>query len=268
MILTCPACSTRYMVDPPDLGRSGRRVRCAKCGHSWIQGPAPDLPKAVTMGAEAESETLPRRAGPRFAAQAGRRKSAVGWLILLLVIGGGGFSVYHFRQQIVEAWPPATRLYTELGIPLKAPGQGLEIRNLNLSRARRDKGTSLVVAGEIANLTKQPIDVPMLRAALLDSQRHELQHWLFAAGHDRLLPGEVAAFETEVANPKQDATNISITFTYARPPAAAETPATSPATGSESSGASPAPASGSGDAAPGTSQPAQPAPDASSSGAH
>lgn len=237
MILTCPACSTRYMVEPPDLGRSGRRVRCAKCGHSWMQGPPQDLPRAVA--AEAEGDLESRRAGRKPHA-APAKKGAVGWLVFLIVVGGGFAAAYHFRQQIVDHWPPARRLYTEFGIKLHVIGEGLEIKNLNLSRANRDSGAVLMVAGEISNTTDQAKDVPMLRGDLLDSQKNELQHWIFSAGHDRLLPGEVAGFATEVADPKAGATNISITFTTERhattesetPPAATAAPATAaPASG-------------------------------------
>ncbi|MAU40852.1 MAG: hypothetical protein CMF31_04440 [Kordiimonas sp.] len=45
MILTCPECSTRYVVDPKKLLPSGRVVRCAKCSHSWQEpAPADDIP--------------------------------------------------------------------------------------------------------------------------------------------------------------------------------------------------------------------------------
>jgi hypothetical protein len=142
------------------------------------------------------------------------------------VLGGVPAATYHFRQQIVDYWPPAARLFTELGVKLRVVGEGLEIRNLNLTNTRRDGGVVLVVAGEIANTTQEAKDVPALRAALLDSQKRELQDWIFSAGHDRLLPGEVASFQTEVADPKAGAANISITFTAGHaPPAAEMTPA-------------------------------------------
>jgi predicted Zn finger-like uncharacterized protein len=37
MILTCPACSTNYVVKDGAIPRQGRQVRCAACKHSWHQ---------------------------------------------------------------------------------------------------------------------------------------------------------------------------------------------------------------------------------------
>lgn len=39
MILTCPACGTRYAVKDGAIPPGGRQVRCASCKHSWHQDP-------------------------------------------------------------------------------------------------------------------------------------------------------------------------------------------------------------------------------------
>lgn len=39
MILTCPACDTRYVVKDGAIPPGGRQVRCASCKHSWHQDP-------------------------------------------------------------------------------------------------------------------------------------------------------------------------------------------------------------------------------------
>ena len=39
MILTCPACDTKYVVKDGAIPPGGRQVRCAACKHSWHQDP-------------------------------------------------------------------------------------------------------------------------------------------------------------------------------------------------------------------------------------
>lgn len=56
MILTCPACSARYLIAGDAIGEQGRDVRCGKCGHNWTQEPVHDsldeLSKIESEGAE------------------------------------------------------------------------------------------------------------------------------------------------------------------------------------------------------------------------
>jgi predicted Zn finger-like uncharacterized protein len=67
MIIACPACATRYVVPDSAIGLEGRRVRCAKCRHSWYQEgaeaqlAAPAAPQRVA--APASSPTQPARPG-------------------------------------------------------------------------------------------------------------------------------------------------------------------------------------------------------------
>src|SRR5437868_4590742 len=68
MIVSCPVCRTRYLVDEGALrGSSGRTVRCANCGHTWHQAgspePAVDGDEAKTDGRiEPALEVPPRPA--------------------------------------------------------------------------------------------------------------------------------------------------------------------------------------------------------------
>ncbi|MFZ2467010.1 DUF3426 domain-containing protein [Parvibaculum sedimenti] len=60
MIITCPACSARYPVDAASFAPSGRKVRCAKCGHSWHQAPPTDLPRKGEEPAAAPAAPEPQ----------------------------------------------------------------------------------------------------------------------------------------------------------------------------------------------------------------
>lgn len=63
MILTCPACDTKYVVKDGAIPPGGRQVRCASCKHSWHQDP-----EASDAGSDdqsiAEAAVIEPRSGP------------------------------------------------------------------------------------------------------------------------------------------------------------------------------------------------------------
>ena len=104
MIVTCPACSTRYLVDPRALGGAGRSVRCTECAHVWPQLPAEDAPRRVDPPAR-DIEAAPPSPPPADPAAAivrpvparrGHWSSAVIVLGVIVVLG-----LLWFGRQIV-----------------------------------------------------------------------------------------------------------------------------------------------------------------------
>lgn len=59
MILTCPECKSRYVVNPTALMPSGRTVRCAKCSHNWFEN-KPEEDVEIVAPEEAEPAADPK----------------------------------------------------------------------------------------------------------------------------------------------------------------------------------------------------------------
>jgi predicted Zn finger-like uncharacterized protein len=217
MIATCPACSTRYLVDPGALGPTGRLVRCASCAHTWHLEPAADAPRRVDLPPP-ESPPAPQvplgGAGrvqlPALSPQR-RRLSAVGWAAYVIVLAGviaGG--LWWTREQVVSRWPPAARYYQMLGIPVEAAQGSFDFHNVTPTRDIENGLPTLVIQGEVVNVSSVARQVPKLKVTLLDGSSHELQSWSFTVSDDRLLPGASAPFRTSIAQPNEAATMIKV----------------------------------------------------------
>jgi predicted Zn finger-like uncharacterized protein len=64
MILTCPACGTRYALKEGAIPQGGRQVRCASCKHSWHQDPEP----AASLDPSGEQALPEQGSGEEFPA--------------------------------------------------------------------------------------------------------------------------------------------------------------------------------------------------------
>ena len=242
MILTCPACGTRYQADAAKFPPEGRMVRCAKCSHVWHQqgavaAPEPDVAEiAPAPEAQPERRSAPdTEPEPSFAglrAFAPRPDAAMledddeerepiawgamlgvaaGWIALIAVVLVIGYSAVKYRQEIAMIWPQSAGVYSTLG--LKVNNRGIDFAHVDYHRESEDGQVVLAVTGTIVNDGDRELPVPQsVRVTLSDATNHELYHWNFTPNVQTLKPGQSAAFLTRLSSPPAAATHLEVRF--------------------------------------------------------
>ncbi|MEA1938285.1 MAG: zinc-ribbon domain-containing protein [Pseudomonadota bacterium] len=215
MILNCPSCKTRYLIDSFAIGDEGRQVRCANCGHGWRQfsvndrsdiheelSPIPEGVRPIPRGSNLPA--LPRDV---------RRTEAASWLMVLFFIAVTCLIVVIGRNAIVAKWPPAERLYTTLGLSLDIPGQGLDLENLTATAAMIDGTRQIEIKGEIRNVATSERAVPDIRAMVIDPKSEDaLAEWLFLPGVPRLPRAGTHSFVVRQPDPGLRADRLILAF--------------------------------------------------------
>ena len=238
MILTCPACATRYQADDAKFPPQGRQVRCAKCGHSWHQQPPPPENPALSVAEPdpvldtpaAEAAPVPETAQPEPAFARTRNSTfkpppptkprqpllpmlavALGWIGLIAVVLLIGLSAVRYRQEITVIWPQSAGVYSRLG--MKVNTQGIDFVHVDYHRESEDGQIVLAVTGQIVNNGTRELPVPQtIRVTLSDAGNHELYHWNFAPGAQTLKPGQTLPFTTRLSSPPASARHLEVRF--------------------------------------------------------
>jgi predicted Zn finger-like uncharacterized protein len=246
MILTCPNCSARFMIDGSALVSGGRTVRCGACGHSWHQMPEPAQaaePAAANRTAfapppippaEPVVEPPPAPETPRPADEKPRRDEVeveaaathaaprrrgltrvLVWFLFVFVVAALVLGGYRYRNEVVRIWPPAMRLYEVLRIDVDPPtGLGLHVPQESLRFRREAEGgiPILVVSGDILNTSNRAQRVTPMRILLLDKDSRVLRTERVKIDDRTLDPGKRLPFQTSIPNAPPEAAAVRITF--------------------------------------------------------
>lgn len=231
MILVCPSCDTRYFADDSKIGKEGRRVRCATCGHAWTAkaqeddgAPAPVEETGLTreqverlrQTAQANSKT---RAGPHAefrAQQHAKRKrdrsraATIAWVSVAILFAGTVGAAVLFRNEVANAFPKAASLYQLVGLDVNRFGLVLE----NVAAKRSFDGTTpvLTVTGAAINKGEEARPTPQLRVTLKDESGKEVQTWTDDFAVATLAPGERTEFTTRFEAPPVETYRLTVTF--------------------------------------------------------
>jgi predicted Zn finger-like uncharacterized protein len=207
MILTCPACDTRFLVEGLVLPDEGQQVRCGRCKYVWHQQPVvPDTAIAESASPDWTSRPLPGN---------GHHHRPVLWLpaagltLLLAVLIWG---VYLARMDIVAAWEPAARLYEAAHLPVPVAGAGLDLENLVVKTYRTGDKVVLLVAGDVVNPGKTSATVPPLSLTVRDTARRNLLMWQYTLPQTQreLAAGTRITFHTQQLIDNELATNLVV----------------------------------------------------------
>jgi len=231
MILTCPACATRYYADDGLIGPNGRSVRCAACGNTWfaeaqlvldasvVPGPRPALTRdqVERMRRGPAASSPPSSAAARFRQQQAERMrrervraSLVTWGATGAAIAATAAGVVAVRQDVAELWPNSASAFTALGLDVNV--YGLEIMDLQVARDFDGATPIVVVSGEVRNIGGDDKEAPPLRLTLRDEHGQPIFEIVQALPAGVIAPGGATPFSVRLENPPLNAVDLEASF--------------------------------------------------------
>ena len=200
MILTCPQCTTRYLLPATVLAPDGRNVKCSSCSGVWFEEPdydelaelqaadeddsAPppefdDIPDGVKPDIELdfvdrEDEQAEEESRDTIDLKAYIVSYAAAASVFFLVLG----FLVTVKSPMVNAWPASAGLYQMLGMRIAVPGEGLVFDRLAIeSSGESESGEDFVISGQVINLTSDDQLLPFIEANLRKRNGETLETW-------------------------------------------------------------------------------------------
>ena len=244
MILSCPACKTRYLVPDTAVGPNGRQVRCASCKHSWfaegaqviVPQPA-ELPLAAPIatpaaavthpappfGVEPDAPATPWQASaddsgpypdpfahrPPFRPRANpTRRWTIAAISAAVLLFGGILAIQYFGTPSFMA---------QLGLPVGSVDVPLllEVPRKPERRTLESGNELFAVSGRVINPTSQRQRVPDILAELRDAQGRVVYSWTITPPRRSIGPNGSAEFNSAEVDVPKGARELNLSFSGA-----------------------------------------------------
>lgn len=223
MILTCPNCTTRFLLSAFVLAPDGRKVKCTNCSETWFQLPDPeelnaapeekpqDIPESVKPIPRGSSVPAVRDDEDRGKISAG--KIAIAAAVSLILLGG----IFIAMKDIIMAAVPTTLpIYKTLGVVSTLPGEGLVFDRLQAVTSENSETPMIFLSGSVINLSPLDVSVPNMLAELRGKDGQTIKAVLIKPPLDKIPAEDIMPFEAAFEDDGL-ASEIYVRFTLGSP---------------------------------------------------
>jgi predicted Zn finger-like uncharacterized protein len=155
-------------------------------------------------------ESFAARRARREMLKRGRRigRPSLATVILSLIAVNG--ALLGWRSDVVRLMPQTASLFAAIGLPVNL--RGIAFTDVTSTRETHEGVSVLLVQGTIANISRQPHEVPRIRFAMRNAAGGEIYTWTTLPGRRALAPGEAQPFQTRLASPPSDGHEVVVRF--------------------------------------------------------
>jgi predicted Zn finger-like uncharacterized protein len=197
MIVTCPNCSTRFVVKAEALGAKGRKVRCAKCEHAWFQEPDQEAlaslaaispppiaePKSVTPLPEGGNvPVVTNHKAPLL------YKIAFAAVLLVFFIG---VSVINANDVL----PKMGGYYGMFGL---YDSKNFALADVKIEKSENGASKDLLIGGKIVNQSAEKRVIPSLRLTIYGKDKKKLKEITLGSEGAMLEGGKSVDFQNKI----------------------------------------------------------------------
>lgn len=206
MIVTCPQCSKRYMLDESLVSERGRHVRCSECQTTWLHKCISQQPLQNSLALDEIQVALNPMQRPQ---KKKKRSGTIYFFVAVLFLLG---LIIFGREYFVRIIPETERYYELIGLPVDAKLSSLKVsaRSSFLQPSKKEK--MIQVEGKVINTSERVRGIPPLKIKLLDPNSHVVDSWEHLLSETSLLPGEQVHFQTEPRKRIKEANHVTVEF--------------------------------------------------------
>ncbi len=178
-----------------------------------------DNPIETSIGTDTDESGSYIARRQRLKARREQSKRTSRWTAIILVLFAFNVALIGARSEVVRYLPQTASLFAAVGLPVNL--RNLKFDKVKIVKEAQDGVNILIVEGLIVNTASKPTEVPRLRFSARNATGQEVYTWTALPRRSLLPPGEHVEFQSRLAAPPADATEVMVRFFTAQDAASA-----------------------------------------------